>query len=58
MTFAAALAAGVIPFIIGDLIKIVLAVVIGPQIIAICETRKDDAFDFAAMSLIFVLLFP
>ena len=32
MTFAAALAAGVIPFIIGDLIKIVLAVVIGPQI--------------------------
>ena len=29
MTFAAALAAGVIPFIIGDLIKIVLAVVIG-----------------------------
>ena len=32
MTFAAALAAGVIPFIIGDLIKIVLAVVIGPQL--------------------------
>ena len=32
MTFAEALAIGVIPFIIGDLIKIVLAVVIGPQI--------------------------
>ena len=27
-------------------------------IIAICETRKDDVFDFAAMSLIFVFLFP
>ena len=32
MTFKAALAAGVIPFIIEDLIKMVLALLIGPQI--------------------------
>lgn len=32
MTFYAALAAGVLPFIVGDLIKIAAAVVIGPQI--------------------------
>lgn len=32
MTFKAALAAGVIPFIIEDLIKMILALLIGPQI--------------------------
>ena len=32
MTFKAALAAGVIPFIIEDLIKMALALLIGPQI--------------------------
>jgi biotin transport system substrate-specific component len=33
MNFKAALLAGVIPFIPGDLIKMVLAAVFGPQII-------------------------
>lgn len=32
MSFYAALAAGVLPFIIGDLVKMVIAAVIGPQV--------------------------
>ena len=32
MTFYQALAAGVLPFIVGDLVKMVICAVVGPQI--------------------------